>query len=174
MFFGRQLWFELKITYSARSECTYIIGWVPFWFRILIFCFKKMCNKCNIFFKSPMHRNKDANSKMILSHHGAILYGGKWNQLGYGRMFMYNCIVRLYYTHLGLQSTNARSQHSCPLWQYRLWSFQAGGTKLERFFHTNQHTQRKLLNFEFWINGKLSKISLVIKWFKIYFIKKCQ
>ena len=44
------------------------------------------------------------------------------------------------------------------LWQYGLWSFQAGGTKLERFLHKNQHTQRKLLNFEFWINGKLSKI----------------
>ena len=32
------------------------------------------------------------------------------------------------------------------------------GTKLERFLHKNQHTQRKLLNFGFWINGKLSKI----------------
>ena len=27
-----------------------------------------------------------------------------------------------------------------------------------RFLHKNQHTQRKLLNFEFWINGELSKI----------------
>ena len=44
------------------------------------------------------------------------------------------------------------------LWQYRLWSFQTGGTKLERFLHKNQHTQRKLLKFEFWINGELSKI----------------
>jgi hypothetical protein len=44
------------------------------------------------------------------------------------------------------------------LWQYGLWSFQAGGTKLERFLHKNQHTQRKLLNFEFAINGELSKI----------------
>ena len=44
------------------------------------------------------------------------------------------------------------------LWQYGLWSFQKGGTKLERFFQKNQHTQRKLLNFEFWINGELSKI----------------
>ena len=33
-----------------------------------------------------------------------------------------------------------------------------GGTKLERFLHKNQHTQRKLLNFEFWINGEMSKI----------------
>ena len=32
------------------------------------------------------------------------------------------------------------------LWQYGLWSFQAGGTKLERFLPKNQHSQRKLLN----------------------------
>ena len=34
-----------------------------------------------------------------------------------------------------------------PLWQYGLWSFQTGGTKLERFLPKNQHTQRKLMNF---------------------------
>ena len=44
------------------------------------------------------------------------------------------------------------------LWQYGLWSFQTGGTKLERFLPKNQHTQRKLLNFENWVNGKVSKI----------------
>jgi fatty-acid desaturase len=33
------------------------------------------------------------------------------------------------------------------VWQYGLWSFQAGGTKLERFLHKNQHSQRKLVNF---------------------------
>jgi hypothetical protein len=33
-----------------------------------------------------------------------------------------------------------------------------GGTKLEIFLHKNQHTLRKLLNFEFWINGEVSKI----------------
>ena len=31
------------------------------------------------------------------------------------------------------------------LWQYGLWSFQMGGTKLEIFLPKNQHTQRKLL-----------------------------
>ena len=39
------------------------------------------------------------------------------------------------------------------LWQYGLWSFQTGGTKLERFFPKNQHTQRKLLNFKNWVSG---------------------
>ena len=32
-----------------------------------------------------------------------------------------------------------------------------GDTKLERFLPKNQHTKKKLLNFEFWINGELSK-----------------
>ena len=36
--------------------------------------------------------------------------------------------------------------------------FSSGGTKLKRFLPKNQHTERKLLNFEFWINGELSKI----------------
>ena len=46
----------------------------------------------------------------------------------------------------------------CTLWQYGLWTFQMGGTKLEIFLPKNQHTQRKLLNFENWINGEVSKI----------------
>ena len=40
----------------------------------------------------------------------------------------------------------------------RVVEFSSGGTKLERFLNKNQHTQRKLLNYEFWINSKLSKI----------------
>ena len=43
-------------------------------------------------------------------------------------------------------------------WQYGLWSFQTRGTKLERFLPKNQHTQRKLLNFENWVSGEVSKI----------------
>ena len=41
------------------------------------------------------------------------------------------------------------------LWQYGMWSFQTGGTKLEKNLPKNQHTQRKLLNFENWINWGL-------------------
>ena len=44
------------------------------------------------------------------------------------------------------------------LWQYGLWSFQVGGTKLERFLPRNQCTQRKSLNFENWVNGEISKM----------------
>ena len=43
------------------------------------------------------------------------------------------------------------------IWQYGLWNFQTGGTKLEKFLPKNQHTRRKILNFEFWIDGELSK-----------------
>jgi hypothetical protein len=35
--------------------------------------------------------------------------------------------------------------------------FSKRATKLERFLTKNQHTQRKLLNFEFWNNDELSK-----------------
>ena len=62
------------------------------------------------------------------------------------------------------------------LWQYGLWSFQTGGTKLERFLPKNKHTQRKLLNFENWVNGEVSKIGhhFSNSDLKIDFIKKCQ
>ena len=40
--------------------------------------------------------------------------------------------------------------------------FKRGGTKLERFLPKNQHTQRKLLNFEKWINGVLKKSIIFI------------
>ena len=43
------------------------------------------------------------------------------------------------------------------VWQYGLWSFQAGGTKLKSFLPKNQRIQRKLLNFENWVNGEVSK-----------------
>ena len=35
----------------------------------------------------------------------------------------------------------------------RVVEFSSGGTKLERFLPKNQHTLRKLLNFENWVNG---------------------
>ena len=47
------------------------------------------------------------------------------------------------------------SNDTQALWQYGLWSFQTGGTKLERFLPKNQHTQRIILNFENWTNGRV-------------------
>ena len=52
-----------------------------------------------------------------------------------------------------------------------------GGTKLERFLPKNQHIQRKLLNFENWVNGEVSKIGHHFRKssdFKIDVIKKFQ
>ena len=43
------------------------------------------------------------------------------------------------------------------LWQYGLWSFQTGGTKLKIFLPKNKHTERKLSNFENWVTGEVSK-----------------
>ena len=34
-------------------------------------------------------------------------------------------------------------QVCCTLWQYGLWNFQTGGTKLERFLPENQHKYSK-------------------------------
>ena len=39
----------------------------------------------------------------------------------------------------------------------RVVEFSSGGTKLERFLSKNQRTRRKLLNFENWVYGEVSK-----------------
>ena len=49
----------------------------------------------------------------------------------------------------------------------------AGGKKLEIFLPKNQHTQRKLLNFEHWVNGEVSKsakigLSKIIRNFRMF------
>ena len=69
--------------------------------------------------------------------------------------YQYNYPKSLYYT--SFTNKSSVTQGPCVLWQYGLWSFQAGGTKLERFLPNNEHTQRKLLNFENWVNGEVSK-----------------
>jgi hypothetical protein len=45
----------------------------------------------------------------------------------------------------------------------RVVEFSSGGTKLERVLPENQHTHRKLLNFENWCNGEVSKISIILE-----------
>ena len=55
----------------------------------------------------------------------------------------------------------SRDKNISLLWQYGLWSFQMGYTKLERFLHKNQHTQRKLLNFENWTNGEPQQLAKI-------------
>ena len=55
------------------------------------------------------------------------------------------------YCYVCILSLLAGNDQTCVfhIWHYRLWNF-----KLERFLHKNQHTQRKLLNFENWTNGE--------------------
>ena len=60
--------------------------------------------------------------------------------------------------HTRLSSGRSSGFWSCfTLWQYGLWSFQKEGTKLEMFVPKDQHTQRKLLNFENWISMGLTE-----------------
>ena len=66
----------------------------------------------------------------------------------YNRYFIVSIFLT---TYLHLDYSNLLVH---TLWQYRLWSFQTGCTKLERFLQKNQHTQKKLLNFENWTNGE--------------------
>ena len=55
------------------------------------------------------------------------------------------------------------SYFASRLWQCGLWSFQTGGTKLDRFLPKNQHTQLKLLNFENWVSGEVSKLGIILE-----------
>ena len=58
------------------------------------------------------------------------------------------------------------------IWKYGLLSFQAGGTKIERFLQRiNICTQRKLLNFENWCNGEVSKSSKIWLSKSIFYVK---
>ena len=62
----------------------------------------------------------------------------------------------------------------CRVWHYRLWSFKSRDTKLERFLHKNQHTQRKLLSFENWTNREAQQFAK-IRAFKVdYFDFSCK
>ena len=63
-------------------------------------------------------------------------------------------------TRLYIRSS-LRSDWRIPIyvvWQYGLWIFQTGNTKLESFLPKNKHIKRKLLNFGLWINGELQKV----------------
>ena len=66
------------------------------------------------------------------------------------------------------------SESDCTEWQYGLCSFQTGGTK---FLPKNEQTLRKLLTFENWVSGEVSKIGHHFSKqsdLKIDVIKKCQ
>ena len=60
----------------------------------------------------------------------------------------------LYGTYFGNPFVTPFRFKIAPVWQYGLWSFQTGGSKLERFLPKNQHAKRIFLNFENWNNGE--------------------
>ena len=62
-------------------------------------------------------------------------------------------------------------QYVSRILQYRLWSFKSRDTKLERFLPKNQHTQIKLLDFENWCKGKVSKSAKIWLSKSIFYIK---
>ena len=53
----------------------------------------------------------------------------------------------------------------------RVVEISKGDTKLDRFLPKNQHTQRKILNFEFWINGELSTSAKIRLSKSIFYVK---
>ena len=70
-------------------------------------------------------------------------------------------------------------------WRYGFWSCQSGDKEVEIFLSKDQLTQRKLLNFEFWIHGELSNVpkfdfqsqssmSKIIQVFLTFFIEEYQ
>ena len=65
------------------------------------------------------------------------------------------------YTYGGFVSEGLSAQANSIIYfdgyTMAIWvvEFSNGGTKLERILLKNQHTHRKLLNFENWVNGGL-------------------
>ena len=59
--------------------------------------------------------------------------------------------------HRGFPYNVMHYQEDYRVWQYELWSFQTGDTRLERFLPRNQHTQRKLLNLSFGLMASCQK-----------------
>ena len=53
----------------------------------------------------------------------------------------------------------------------RVVEFPNGGKKIERVLPKNQHTQRKLLNFENWVNGEVSKSAKILLSKSIFYVK---
>ena len=99
---------------------------------------------------------------------------GEWN---IGTLFRVDCTIIILVPKLEAFTVSISIFQSTLvfvslLWQYGLWSFQTEDKKLERFLPKNQHAQRILLNFEFWINGELSKSDKIWLSKSIFYVKK--
>ena len=136
-----QLWQDLKILKSPNiSKKTPLLGQILLSFDWIFFSILCISHHTNMYENLPFHTGFHNNKKRI----SPLI--AQWK----------NCVGQPRSASLG-RPANFYDVTGSRLWQYGFWSFQTRDTKLERFFPKNQHTQRKLLNFEFWINGELSK-----------------
>ena len=90
------------------------------------------------------------------------------------------CVFKAISKRIWVEAVNAMFAQSgfivislyCAIYMaIRVVDFSSGDTKLERFLHKNQQSKRKLLNFEFCINGKPPKCSKIWLLKSIFYVK---
>ena len=79
-----------------------------------------------------------------------------WRGIGITFAIIITCIILPYMTLRGLHYSN--TDRYVIVTVIRVLGFSRGVYKIIRFLPEDQHTQRKLLNFENWCSGELSKI----------------
>ena len=80
--------------------------------------------------------------------------------------FIYFVYVKISNHHMLFQRPLSKSEfvENCyastykQVWQYRLWRFKSGDTKLEWWLPKNQFTQYRLLNFDNSSSGRCQKV----------------
>ena len=126
------------------------IPYIVLWFNV---CNKELLALRNNFrvTKKFLIAKFDCISKMTIQYKYFPVFFSEWHSRGRDDEWMLKGFPRKL-----ISGTD--QQGDWLVWQYGLWSFQTGGTRLERFLPKNQRTQRKLLNSENWVNGEVSKI----------------
>ena len=94
-------------------------------------------NSAFVFRRQPAELRK---KKVSCEFELISLAAEKKNQMRFASPEKYFLLIRSLSTKVQIDSY--------PLWQYGLWSFQTGGTTLERFLPKNQHRYPKEI-FEF-------------------------
>ena len=158
--------FQIKKGWTLEFECFKFFRHLELSFVLYIlmsFChpFQKIVNLKRFlsFFDLAQSRplSKQKRLKMFTVHINlnvlSFLWNCLWENFATINLFRSILITLMHYMRMSTMKLPPMS-----IMAVQVLSFQAGSTKLERFLHKNQHIHRKLLNFEFWINGKLSKI----------------
>ena len=129
----------------------------------MIHCsWSRMCDVCTIKLLYFLDFRLVISKNLIkIEHTGMTESGGqecKVVTLWEGGRFSGKCLLLINIKTRGRFFSNFCSLFRKAGLYYGLSSFQAGGTKLERFLPKNQHTLRKLSKFENWCNGEVLKI----------------